>query len=64
ANNGFLSPTGALGVDTGPVAGFDIYSDLTNGTTTPTERSPAACRLQVLGKGLSAQPLWLLVLLG
>ncbi|AGM09714.1 lipoprotein [Amycolatopsis keratiniphila] len=34
ANNGFLSPTGALGVDTGPVAGFDIYSDLTNGKTT------------------------------
>ncbi|ONF62183.1 DUF4394 domain-containing protein [Amycolatopsis keratiniphila] len=34
ANNGFLSPTGALGVDTGPAAGFDIYSDLTNGKTT------------------------------
>lgn len=34
ANNGFLSPTGALGVDTGPIAGFDIYSDLTNGKTT------------------------------
>ncbi|MFE5563432.1 DUF4394 domain-containing protein [Amycolatopsis japonica] len=34
ANNGFLSPTGALGVDTGPIAGFDIFSDLTNGKTT------------------------------
>ncbi|MFI6304480.1 DUF4394 domain-containing protein [Amycolatopsis thailandensis] len=34
ANLGFLSPTGALSVDTGPVAGLDIYSDLTNGKTT------------------------------
>ncbi|MFI7117319.1 DUF4394 domain-containing protein [Amycolatopsis sp. NPDC049868] len=34
ANNGLLVPTGALGVDTGPIAGFDIYSDLTNGKTT------------------------------
>ncbi|MFK0251700.1 DUF4394 domain-containing protein [Amycolatopsis azurea] len=34
ANNGLLSPTGALGVDTGPIAGFDIYSDLTYGKTT------------------------------
>jgi hypothetical protein len=34
ANNGTLAPTGALGVDTGPIAGFDIYSDLTNGKTT------------------------------
>ncbi|WP_410600302.1 DUF4394 domain-containing protein [Amycolatopsis sp. lyj-90] len=34
ANNGLLSPTGALGVDAGPIAGFDIYSELTNGKTT------------------------------
>ncbi|WP_414945527.1 DUF4394 domain-containing protein [Amycolatopsis sp. cmx-11-32] len=34
ANNGFLAPTGALGFDTGPLAGFDIHSDLTNGKTT------------------------------
>ncbi|MFC3451412.1 DUF4394 domain-containing protein [Amycolatopsis speibonae] len=34
ANNGFLSPTGALGINTGPVAGLDIFSDLTNGKTT------------------------------
>lgn len=34
ANAGLLSPTGALGVDTGPIAGFDIFSDLTNGKTT------------------------------
>ncbi|MBB5853070.1 DUF4394 domain-containing protein [Amycolatopsis umgeniensis] len=34
ANNGLLSPTGALGVDAGPIAGFDIFSDLTNGKTT------------------------------
>jgi hypothetical protein len=31
ANNGTLSPTGALGVDVGLNAGFDIYSDLVNG---------------------------------
>jgi hypothetical protein len=34
ANNGLLAPTGALGVDAGPNAGFDIFSDLTNGKTT------------------------------
>lgn len=34
ANNGTLSPTGSLGVDAGANAGFDIYSDLTNGKTT------------------------------
>ncbi|MEU3621078.1 hypothetical protein BS329_11150 [Amycolatopsis coloradensis] len=33
ANSGFLAATGALGFDTGPLAGFDIYSDLTNGKT-------------------------------
>jgi hypothetical protein len=33
ANNGFLAPAGSLGVDAGPNAGFDIYSDLTNGKT-------------------------------
>ncbi|MFJ7213361.1 DUF4394 domain-containing protein [Amycolatopsis sp. NPDC098790] len=33
ANNGTLSPTGALGVDAGPNAGFDIFSDLVNGKT-------------------------------
>ncbi|MFI8090768.1 DUF4394 domain-containing protein [Streptomyces sp. NPDC086080] len=33
ANNGTLAPTGKLGVDAGPVAGFDIYSDLVNGKT-------------------------------
>ncbi|MGI5399265.1 DUF4394 domain-containing protein [Streptomyces sp. CA-135486] len=34
ANNGLLAPTGALGVDAGPNAGFDIFSDLTYGKTT------------------------------
>ncbi|MFI9581990.1 DUF4394 domain-containing protein [Streptomyces sp. NPDC052236] len=34
ANNGFLAATGALGRDSGLNAGFDIYSDLTNGKTT------------------------------
>jgi hypothetical protein len=34
ANNGTLAPTGSLGIDVGPNAGFDIYSDLTNGKTT------------------------------
>ncbi|GAB3717447.1 DUF4394 domain-containing protein [Amycolatopsis oliviviridis] len=34
ANAGLLVPTGALGVDTGPIAGFDIFSDLTYGKTT------------------------------
>lgn len=34
ANNGTLAPTGALGVDAGLNAGFDIFSDLTNGKTT------------------------------
>jgi len=33
ANNGTLAPTGALGVDAGLNAGFDIYSDLVNGKT-------------------------------
>ncbi|SEC54993.1 protein of unknown function [Amycolatopsis tolypomycina] len=33
ANNGTLAPTGALGVDAGPNAGFDIYSDLVGGKT-------------------------------
>ena len=33
-NNGNLNPTGALGVDAGPAAGFDNYSTLRNGTTT------------------------------
>lgn len=32
-NNGSLVPVGNLGVDAGPVAGFDIFSDLTNGKT-------------------------------
>lgn len=50
ANNGTLAPTGALGVDTGLIAGFDIYSDLTNNKTTsvtayavlvPSSGSPA-----------------------
>jgi len=31
ANNGTLAPTGALGVDAGLNAGFDIYSELVNG---------------------------------
>ncbi|GLZ38090.1 DUF4394 domain-containing protein [Actinokineospora sp. NBRC 105648] len=31
ANNGTLAPTGALGIDAGPNAGLDIYSDLVNG---------------------------------
>ncbi|WP_439379848.1 DUF4394 domain-containing protein [Amycolatopsis lexingtonensis] len=31
ANNGTLAATGALTVDAGPNAGFDIYSDLVNG---------------------------------
>ncbi|WP_410613199.1 DUF4394 domain-containing protein [Amycolatopsis sp. lyj-109] len=31
ANNGTLAPTGALGVDAGPNAGLDIYSELVNG---------------------------------
>jgi hypothetical protein len=34
ANNGTLAPVGALGVDAGPDAGLDIFSDLTNGKTT------------------------------
>ncbi|OXM51936.1 DUF4394 domain-containing protein [Amycolatopsis alba] len=34
ANSGLLAPTGALGVNAGPIAGFDIYSDLTYGKTT------------------------------
>ncbi|MGP4002221.1 DUF4394 domain-containing protein [Streptomyces sp. 8N706] len=34
ANNGTLAPTGALGVDAGLNAGFDIFSNLTNGKTT------------------------------
>jgi hypothetical protein len=34
ANSGLLAPTGALGLDAGPNAGLDIYSDLTNGKTT------------------------------
>jgi hypothetical protein len=34
ANNGTLAPTGALGVDAGLNAGFDIFSDLANGKTT------------------------------
>ncbi|WP_206793917.1 DUF4394 domain-containing protein [Amycolatopsis sp. MtRt-6] len=33
ANNGTLAATGALGVDAGPNAGFDIYSDLVAGKT-------------------------------
>ncbi|HET6706630.1 DUF4394 domain-containing protein [Amycolatopsis sp.] len=33
ANNGALAATGALGVDAGPNAGFDIYSDLVAGKT-------------------------------
>lgn len=33
ANSGTLSPTGKLGVDAGASAGFDIYSDVRNGTT-------------------------------
>jgi hypothetical protein len=32
-NNGSLVPTGSLGVDAGPNAGFDIFSDLSNGKT-------------------------------
>ncbi|WP_290063018.1 DUF4394 domain-containing protein [Amycolatopsis solani] len=31
ANNGTLAPTGALTVEAGPNAGFDIFSDLVNG---------------------------------
>ncbi|WP_406340334.1 DUF4394 domain-containing protein [Streptomyces sp. NBC_00648] len=31
ANNGTLAPTGNLGLDAGANAGFDIYTDLTNG---------------------------------
>ncbi|MGW0556019.1 DUF4394 domain-containing protein [Streptomyces sp. NPDC002926] len=34
ANSGTLAPTGALGVDAGRNAGFDIFSDLTSGKTT------------------------------
>jgi len=34
ANNGLLAATGALGVDAGPNAGFDIYSDLNGGKAT------------------------------
>ncbi|MBE1491359.1 DUF4394 domain-containing protein [Plantactinospora soyae] len=33
ANDGLLAPTGRLGPDAGPNAGFDIYSDLANGKT-------------------------------
>ncbi len=33
ANNGTLAATGALGVDAGPNAGFDIYTDLVGGKT-------------------------------
>ncbi|MEU4682740.1 DUF4394 domain-containing protein [Streptomyces xinghaiensis] len=33
ANNGTLAATGKLGVNAGPNAGFDIYSDLVNGKT-------------------------------
>jgi Domain of unknown function (DUF4394) len=33
ANSGTLAPTGKLGVDTSPTVGFDIFSDLRNGTT-------------------------------
>ncbi|MEV0675563.1 DUF4394 domain-containing protein [Actinosynnema sp. NPDC050436] len=33
ANNGTLAPTGALGVDAGPNAGLDIFSDLSGGKT-------------------------------
>ncbi|HEU5156617.1 MAG TPA: DUF4394 domain-containing protein [Streptosporangiaceae bacterium] len=32
-NNGSLAATGSLGVDAGPNAGFDIFSDLSNGKT-------------------------------
>lgn len=32
-NNGNLNPVGSLGVDTSNVVGFDIYSDLSRGTT-------------------------------
>lgn len=34
ANSGQLAPTGGFGVNAGPVAGFDIFSDLTDGRTT------------------------------
>jgi hypothetical protein len=33
ANNGTLAPTGSLGLDAGPNAGFDIYSNLSGGKT-------------------------------
>jgi hypothetical protein len=33
ANNGTLAATGSTGLDSGPNAGFDIYSDLSNGKT-------------------------------
>jgi len=33
ANSGTLAPTGKLGVDTNAVVGFDIYSEIRNGTT-------------------------------
>jgi hypothetical protein len=33
ANSGTLAPTGKLGVDTNATVGFDIFSDLRNGTT-------------------------------
>ena len=33
ANSGQLSATGKLGVDTGPAAGLDVYSDLARGVT-------------------------------
>lgn len=33
ANSGTLAPTGKLGVDTGLAIGFDIFSDIRNGTT-------------------------------
>jgi hypothetical protein len=47
ANGGQLAPTGKLLVDPGPVAGFDIYSRRSSGTT---QGNRAFASISVLGR--------------
>lgn len=49
ANNGTLAPTGALGLDAGLNAGFDIYSTLANG------KAVSATAFAALSTGTSSQ---------